>query len=725
MGEENIILAKTRPNIETLKEHTEKLIKNYLEFKNLFGNRIEEIIKIDKELFWQLLELVIRYHDAGKAYTPFQNKLRAVIGKEKLVSDIKADIPHNFLSPAFIYFKRFGINDDDIKKIVIQAVGYHHEKDKEIDANTVELAIREDLVKKIDLLEKEIGVPVRKKLTSQYLAYLSKEQRIQEDNKYYETYVLMKGLLHRIDHSASANYPVEDFTEQNLEYITTKYICEKLNSNLRDVQQFALKNKDNNVIIIASTGIGKTEAALLWVGNEKAFFTLPVRVSLNSLFSRVKEYIGYDSIGLIHSSSREYLYSEGYEESSEIYEQSMLFAKRLNFTTIDQIFKFPFKYKGYEKVLATLAYSKVIIDEIQAYSPEITAVILKGIEILSKMGSKFMIMTATLPRIYLDYLLEKNISFKQGEFLLEINRHKIKLIDKKIDEEVEFIIEKAKTKKVLIIVNTIKKAVELYEKIAERKEFENCYLLHSLFIHRDRARLERKIKDFTEKEGNGVWITTQIVEASLDVDFDLLFTEFATLDSLFQRFGRCYRKREYNLQGEPNIYIFTKESSGIGSVYDKEITEKSFELLKEFDEKIINEKTKVCLVDKLYSKEYLKDTEFYYKFKNALHILNVITPYELNNSEAQKILRKIDSLRVIPEEIFEKEIKLIDEYETAKGEEKLNLLYKINQLTVNVPYYKCKDSISQLDNIKNTYIIHVKYDDKKGLMLKEVLNYIM
>lgn len=53
---------------------------------------------------------------------------------------------------------------------------------------------------------------------------------------------------------------------------------------------------------------------------------------------------------------------------------------------------------------STLAYSKVVIDEIQAYSPEIAAVLVKGIEMIHKIGGRFMIMTATMPTIYIDEL---------------------------------------------------------------------------------------------------------------------------------------------------------------------------------------------------------------------------------------------------------------------------------------------------------------------------------
>lgn len=58
--------------------------------------------------------------------------------------------------------------------------------------------------------------------------------------------------------------------------------------------------------------------------------------------------------------------------------------------------------------------------------------------------------------------------------------------------------------------------------------------LHSKYIRRDRAFLERKIMEFSESGESGIWITTQIVEASLDIDFDILYTEMCTADSLYR-----------------------------------------------------------------------------------------------------------------------------------------------------------------------------------------------
>ena len=68
------------------------------------------------------------------------------------------------------------------------------------------------------------------------------------------------------------------------------------------------KNREKNIILKASTGMGKTETALIWIDNDKGFFTLPLRVSINALFDRVsKEDIKYDYAGLLHSTSLDYM----------------------------------------------------------------------------------------------------------------------------------------------------------------------------------------------------------------------------------------------------------------------------------------------------------------------------------------------------------------------------------------------------------------------------------
>lgn len=71
----------------------------------------------------------------------------------------------------------------------------------------------------------------------------------------------------------------------------------------------------------------------------------------------------------MHSTALDYLEEKDeFGNQEEIYRQSQNLSQKITACTIDQIFPFVFKYKGYEKMYATLSYSKLIIDEIQAYS---------------------------------------------------------------------------------------------------------------------------------------------------------------------------------------------------------------------------------------------------------------------------------------------------------------------------------------------------------------------
>lgn len=728
-----MIYAKSMPE-ESLAEHTERLVNNYKVLKKYYGNKIED------ENMWNILLIAVRYHDTGKVYSYFQNKIRKEIRKKSNIDLINVpvnyDVPHNYLSPMFIPYKQLGI-EKQYEKVLIQAVGYHHERDKEICRDKIKEIINRDLKGKVQELQKELDIDISNKIGIKYIGKLRNRIHSKDDN--YKLYVLVKGLLHRIDHSASAHQEIERDIDKNVAEYTLNYL--KRYYELREVQKFTQENKEENIILIASTGIGKTESALLWINNDKAFFTLPLRVSINALFERVsnEEDIGYGYAGLLHSTSIDYLDEYGYEKCEDIYEQSKILSRKLTFSTIDQIFKFPFKYRGYEKMLATYAYSKIIIDEIQAYSPEIAAVLLKGLEMIHEMGGKFMIMTATLPRLYIQYLEKRQIinykDIKRKKFLSEVIRHKINVKEKSIKEDIKEIIKRGKDKKVIVIVNTVDRAIELFDIITEINNGVNTYLLHSLFIQKHRSELEKNIKTFADNENTvGIWITTQIVEASLDVDFDYLFTELSTLDSLFQRLGRCYRKRPYSLS-EPNVYIYTEDVKGIGTIYDKDIWNDSRKMILDYDMKELKEDDKVNMVDKLYSKENLDGTDFLNKFNTALRILDTKNEYDISSNEAQRMLRNINNINVIPREIFDNIYNLIENYKSETDKKKRKQLRReINKYTVSIPIYKAKakgcTTESNIQGLENILILErvYEYEDnprrRKGVIVDELLSNI-
>ncbi|MDR2006525.1 MAG: CRISPR-associated helicase Cas3', partial [Acidaminococcales bacterium] len=101
-----------------------------------------------------------------------------------------------------------------------------------------------------------------------------------------------------------------------------------------------------------------------------------------------------------------------------------------------------------------------------------------------------------------------------------------------------------------IIVNTVRRAQAIYQALAARYGTENVRLLHSRFIGADRVANEMKIRELLgapTKENEGkrpeklIVVGTQVMEQSLDVDFDLLFTDICPMDLLLQRIGRLHR----------------------------------------------------------------------------------------------------------------------------------------------------------------------------------------
>ena len=712
--------AKSNP-IETVKEHTDKLLENLEILKRTYGAKIVQEIDMTEERFWQLMEIICKYHDVGKVYSGFQNEIRKNIGETLLQTRFNNEqMKHEQISPMFVPYKEYELTKTE-RKLVYQAIYYHHERNNtmHIDRELLNEIIEEDIQPNISQIENELQIKIPE-LKTTYLGMVEGQSRITEFDDIYKDYCIIKGLLHRLDHCSSAWIPVEDDTKDEISEFVEKFM-DNQDFEPNDLQQFAKVKQNKNIIVIGSTGMGKTEGALLWSNNDKTFFTLPLRISINAIYDRIKEKIGYEHVGLLHSTAVDYLDEKDEENEFAKIEQARNLYEKITTCTIDQIFPFVFKYRGYEKIYATLSYSKVIIDEIQAYSPEIVAVILKGLQMINNLNGKFMVMTATLPRIYKERLDEMGIKFEYNEFIKDTIRHKIQLVDSRIEQDIEEIKENSKNKKVLIIVNTINKAIEMYKKLKD-ENISNVNLLHSRFIQADRSEKEEKIKEFSKNRNKaGIWITTQIVEASLDIDFDMLYTEMYTLDSLFQRLGRCYRSREYD-GNRQNVKIYIKDTSGVGYIYDREIYEKSIDLLSPYNEEILKERVKIDLVDKLYSKEMLQGTEFYKKFKESFKILDNIIDYDTSKKDAQHILRDIDNIDVIPKIIYDEKLNLFAEYESEKEKKKkYELKRKIDKLFISINSknkWKLNKFITECPYVKGKYIIDTKYDKKIGLILE-------
>jgi len=597
------ILAKssTRAKGEiTLSKHTYDALQAFENIKGKIKNysNLSEVIKI-----------AIFLHDLGKSLPSFQ--IKSLGNNDYEPWDILYEVPHSLFSILLI-------NKDELKNklgeeyfnFVISSVAYHHwrenfddfiSKNNDTLINLSQKVLKEwgdklkdnlykefsgneykDLVKFIDINKSwlESIIRGRKIMNLAIPPYKFDYEPIRKEVK--KEWILISGFLQRCDHFASwCEEEGEDLYKIEIENLEKEEIERRIKERIgENAWQFKrLQGEEiKNTILIAPTGYGKTEFAFLWAKGEKLFYTLPIRSAVNQIFEeRAQKIFGEDKTGLLHSDTDVYLLERNTleYENIKLYDLAKQFSYPVIISTGDQFFPYALRPPGYEKVFATTSYACFVVDEIQAYDPKACAIITKFLEWTYKMGGKFLLITATLPKFVREYL-ENSIPELKGNIIniyedekdnfKRIIKHKLRLeilknADKKNPkfelpkEEKEKIIEEAKRgKRVLVILNTVNFAQRVYEALKEEAPSElknNIFLLHSRFTLLDKKNKENKyIEEFknpkpTIENKGKILVATQVVEASLDIDADVLFTEICPMDALIQRAGRILRRYFY------------------------------------------------------------------------------------------------------------------------------------------------------------------------------------
>ena len=710
----NKLLAKSNPR-ETIREHTDNL-KKQAELLNGLGY-------ISNSELYEDLITACEYHDYGKANSEFQKR---IIKKYAFNSD--KELPHNVLSVYFVDKEKCH-NFTNVGSVVL----YHHyhnvsplnillNNQDRIEDELESIGGIDDIDEAMDNIEDltdNIGKLLRNKAEPK------------------KNFILLKGFLHKCDYSASAGIKCE-IENKFLSDVMTEWASQK---NLRHLQEFCLENNQGDIIATAPTGMGKTEAGLLWCGNHKCFFVLPLKTAINAMYERIKILVGENDyrnrVGLLHSDTKTiYLNEIGADMPDEAFDyidRTKQLSMPITVCTPDQIFDFVLKYPGYEYKLATASYSRFIIDEIQAYDPELLAAIIYGIKLIKQMGGKIAILTATLPPFVHEEL--KNIlgECPDRDFSDDgITRHNMKVYHKAMcaDDIIGVIdnIRSDSVKKFLVVCNSIDTANDIFSELKEHYKSTDIKinLFHARFTKKDRKEKEDAILEASKSDTAEIWVSTSVVEASLDIDFDILFTELSELFSLFQRMGRVNRKGLKSFE-KTNCYVYTELQGNAKkyNMYDKDIHALSEKAVINFNEGIIDETIKHDMIETYLSCENVRKTEFFTNYQKTLESYEALNDYL--NEKPSDGLRKILSYNVIPLCVYEEnkaEIENALQIISSGGskEEKIKAQNIINQFTVPVSKYQFQNhTCDKYTNYKDIFVVKdCEYDFENGLVFTNV-----
>lgn len=372
---------------------------------------------------------------------------------------------------------------------------------------------------------------------------------------------------------------------------------EQSNDNLNKLRKFlscevitnVRANLDKNLFYIeAPTGGGKTNLSMLAMAElleanteiNKVFYVFPFTTLITQTHSSLKDTIGLsdNDVAEIHSKAPIVTRINNGSEDSEYlnYLDGMFMnypISLLSHVSFFDILKTNKKEKNY--LLHRLANSIVIIDEIQSYSPGIWDEVLYFIRNYSPaFNIKFIIMSATLPKIgellfksankeeFVYLVNDKNKYFQNPNFcnrvefdysLLEWGKPKKENQTDYLDKLADVVIEQSKNyaytnnqypNSVYTIIEFIFKrtASEFYSIIKSKLDFfDDIYVLSGTILEPRRKEIIRKLKSKEQRTKKTLLITTQVVEAGVDIDMDLGFKDRSLVDSDEQLAGRINR----------------------------------------------------------------------------------------------------------------------------------------------------------------------------------------
>ncbi|OAN42900.1 CRISPR-associated helicase/endonuclease Cas3 [Chloroflexus islandicus] len=724
---------------------------------------------------WHCLYWAVFLHDFGKAAHGFQRRLRGGPAWPHR---------HEVLSLAFVAAVAHGFSAAE-QRWLVAAIVSHHRDEPEI-AQTYPLGLRNDplveLCNEVDaetagLLAEWLATcanPWREQLGLATVAEAIAPQPVTINAKrvryWLQVYhdwvaeleydhaarlpgILLRGLITTADHMASAYVqrvppPISE---------TWPALAQRLVPAGQQVYEHQRRSGaigGQSALLMAPTGSGKTEAALYWALGDgccppaRIFYALPYQASMNAMYDRLRRSFGDQAVGLQHGRAAQALYArfrEGEEWSAAAARRvqweknlNILHARPLKVLSPYQLLKALFQLRGFEAMLADYAHAAFIFDEIHAYEPERLALITGLMRYLrEQFAARFFVMSATFPQIIRDRLDEAlgETAFISAtpDIFARFRRHRLHLRDGELTDPAtisEIVAQVRNGQQVLVCANTVARVQELRDKLAQAGlGSEQLIVIHSRFTYGDRNRLEQAIRERCASEASQrpplALIATQVVEVSLDIDLDTVYSDPAPLEALLQRFGRANRR---GAKGICPVYVFRQPNDGQG-VYGRDrdparaghIVRVTLAELERHNGAIIDEAATNEWLDRIYADPVLEQqwTEAYRRMAQQVDlIISGLRPFQSDEQREDDFERMFDGVDVVPH-CFERAYveRLVEEQFIEAN----NYLVSISKQRFAILRSQGKLRPAEETGKRRVWVVQLPYDERNGLSFSDIV----
>jgi CRISPR-associated endonuclease/helicase Cas3 len=371
-----------------------------------------------------------------------------------------------------------------------------------------------------------------------------------------------------------------------------KQINQLRNSFLQEIDlNQDIKPENHFYSITSPTGIGKTFGCLVFANklkkclnskNTRIIYCLPYTSIIDQNYLEFAKIIEYTKGDKFCQRPNRYLLKHHYQNPKIIenrlesitslkdHYDDILFVEswRASYivTTFVQLFEALIGYRNRNlKKFHNIVNSIIIMDEVQNIDPDYYLLIKDTFKTLGeRFGVYFLLLTATQPEIIEnDDLVELTESkrYMQADIFDRVILKYLREISD-LDSLSEFFAQNFTGNSALIVMNTKSYAFQMYENLCNNFQDYNIFCLTTSLLPYDRDWQIDKIRKMLDNDQKVIVVSTQLIEAGVDLSFEFVFRDLAPLDSIIQVAGRCNRNGEYGKQ-QGKMFLFDLNNHGI------------------------------------------------------------------------------------------------------------------------------------------------------------------